>query len=240
MKSRTKVFKIEATVPKKKFGSFFLLLHTMIDIEYSSVRLHSVSWQYWRKLWDQFFGSLKGCLKHIFFERRQFFSQEMYLPYIFSNCRIWQTSENDSKEPKRQFDNWCASNKSFFRTWEFADNTNFWKKGSFPVNKCFCPIFPQIVECDRPQDTIYKRQKDILRINVKVIRVFFRTREVAENTNFWKKGNFPVNKCICPIFSQIVECDKLEERIYKGWKDNLTITVVVKRSFLGPERLLKT
>ena len=107
---------------------------------------------------------------------------------------------------------------------------NFEKKGSFPVNKCICPIFSQIVDCDKPQETICKSQKDILTVYVQVIRVFFRIREVAEKTNFGKKGKFPVNKSICPMFSQIVECDKLQERIYKGQKDFLTINVVVKRS----------
>ena len=83
-KSRTKISKIEATVPKKIFGPFFLLLPTMIDIEYSFFRLHKVAWQKWCKLWDHFFGSLKGCLKHIFFEKRQSFqSRNVFALYFF-------------------------------------------------------------------------------------------------------------------------------------------------------------
>ena len=74
-KSGTKFFKNKAIVPKKKkFGPFFLLLPTLIDIEYSFVRLHKVSWQLWCKLWDHFFGSLRGCLKHIVFWKKAIFS----------------------------------------------------------------------------------------------------------------------------------------------------------------------
>ena len=118
--------------------------------------------------------------------------------------------------------------------------TQIFEKSSFPENKCICPIFSQIFECDTPQETIYKSQKDFLTSNLRVIRVFLSNWEVAENTNFLKKGSFPENKCICPIFSQIVECDKPQETIYKSKKDILTSSLQVKRVVLGPERLLKT
>ena len=107
----------------------------------------------------------------------------------------------------------------------------FLKKGSFPVNKCIWPIFSQIVECDKPQETVYKSQKVILTSNVQVIRVLLGPERSLKTQIFEKKGNFPVNKCICPIFSEIVECDKRQERTYEGQKDIWTITVVVKRSF---------
>ena len=99
------------------------------------------------------------------------------------------------------------------------------------MNKCICPIFSQIFECDTPQETIYKSQKDFLTSNLRVIRVFLSNWEVAGNTNFSKKGSFPENKCICPIFSQIVECDKPQETIYKSQKDILTSNVQVIRVF---------
>ena len=48
----------------------------------------------------------------------------------------------------------------------------FEKKGSFLVNKCICPTFSQTVEYDKPQETMYKGQKDILTFTVQVMRVF--------------------------------------------------------------------
>ena len=103
----------------------------------------------------------------------------------------------------------------------------FEKKNSFPVNKCICPIFSQIVECDKPQETIYKSQKDILTSNLQVKRVVLGPERLLKTQNLEKKCSFPVNKCICPLFSQIVECDKPHETIYESQKNILTITVVV-------------
>ena len=69
------------------------------------------------------------------------------------------------------------------------------------MKKCICLIIYQIIECDKPQETIYKGHKDFLTINVEVIRSFFKTKEVVENTNFWEKGNFLVYKYFFPVFS---------------------------------------
>ena len=63
----------------------------------------------------------------------------------------------------------------------------FWKKAIFSVKKCICSIFFRFVECDKPQETIYRIQKDVLRISVEVKRSFFRTWDVVESTTFWKK-----------------------------------------------------
>ena len=60
----------------------------------------------------------------------------------------------------------------------------FEKNATFSVKKCICLIISQIVECDKPQETIYKGQKFILTNNVEVIRSYFKTKEVVENTNF--------------------------------------------------------
>ena len=107
----------------------------------------------------------------------------------------------------------------------------FWKRANFSVKKCICPILFRIFEFDKPQKTIHKSQKDILTIIVKVIKVFLGPERLLKTQTFEKKCTFPVNKCICPIFSQIVACVKPQKTFYRGQKDNLTITVVVIRSF---------
>ena len=107
------------------------------------------------------------------------------------------------------------------------------------MKKCICLIISQIVECDKPQETIYKGQKDFLTFNVEVIISLFKTKEVVENKNFREEGNFLVYKYICPVFSQAVECDKPQETIYKGQKDFLTITVEVIRSFFKTKEVVE-
>ena len=51
----------------------------------------------------------------------------------------------------------------------------FWKKAISSVKRCTCPIVFRIVECDKPQETIYNGQKDFLTKTVEVIRLGFRT-----------------------------------------------------------------
>ena len=116
----------------------------------------------------------------------------------------------------------------------------FRNKAIFSVKKCICPIFFRIDEFDKPKKTIHKSQKDILKINVDVIRSFLGPKRLIKTQFFEKKGSFPVNKCICTIFFRIVECDKPQETYYKSQKDFLTSNVQVIGVFLGPERLLKT
>ena len=63
-------------------------------------------------------------------------------------------------------------------------------------------FFSRIIECDKHQGMICKGSKVFLTITMELIRAFFRTQEVFENTNFWKKAIFPVKKKIWAIFSQ--------------------------------------
>ena len=88
----------------------------------------------------------------------------------------------------------------------------------------------RIVEFDKPQKTIQRSQKDILTINVKVINVFLGPKRLLK-TQLLEKISFPVNKCVCFMFSQSVECVKPQKAFYRGQKDNVTITVVVILSF---------
>ena len=48
----------------------------------------------------------------------------------------------------------------------------FGKKAIFSVRKCICPVCFRIVECKKPQETVYKIQKVLLTISVEVIRFF--------------------------------------------------------------------
>ena len=61
-----------------------------------------------------------------------------------------------------------------------------WKKSIFSVKKCICPIFVRIVECGKPQETIYKSQKDILTIKVEVIRSFLGPKSLLKTQLFEK------------------------------------------------------
>ena len=54
--------------------------------------------------------------------------------------------------------------------------TNFFKKkGYLPCDKRFPAIFPRIIECNKPQETIYKASQAILTITMELIGAFFKT-----------------------------------------------------------------
>ena len=109
----------------------------------------------------------------------------------------------------------------------------FWKKAIFSAKKCICPIFFRFVECDKPQETIYRIRKDVLTISVEVKRSFFRTWEVVESTTFWKKNGYCSNgKVFTPTICRIIDFNKPQGKTSKGPQGILKPTVEVIRSLL--------
>ena len=53
-----------------------------------------------------------------------------------------------------------------------------------PVDKRFLPTFSRIIECNKTQETIYKSPQGVQAVTMEVRRSFFRTLEIAENTDF--------------------------------------------------------
>ena len=64
-----------------------------------------------------------------------------------------------------------------------STETKISKNSSFHNEGSFWPIFLCIIECDKPQGTIYKGLKAIPTITLEIIRAFFRTYVVVEITN---------------------------------------------------------
>ena len=61
----------------------------------------------------------------------------------------------------------------FCNTGEVVDNTIFWKKkANFPVKKSLWPNCSPIIDCDRPQETIYEARQGIPTITMEVIGSF--------------------------------------------------------------------
>ena len=52
--------------------------------------------------------------------------------------------------------------------------TNTSKNSCFNDDKSFCPIFPRIIECDKPLGTFQKGPQAVLTLTVDFIRAFFR------------------------------------------------------------------
>ena len=101
------------------------------------------------------------------------------------------------------------------------------------MKKKIWPIFPRIIECDKPQGTIYKRPEGNLTNTVYFIECLFKDLRGCWKHNFLKKkAKVPVKKIFWPIFSRTIEHDKRQKTTYKGLKSSLTHTVHVIRSYL--------
>ena len=69
-------------------------------------------------------------------------------------------------------------------------------------------------------------------ITVEHMGAFFRTWDVVENTNFWKKGNCFSEKNYMNNFSSFIEYDRPQKTFYSGPRVSLAINVGVIRSTL--------
>ena len=72
------------------------------------------------------------------------------------------------------------------------------------------PVFSNIIECDKPQNTIGKGPKDNPTITVEDIRsILWHLRGCLKTQNFEKNGNFSSEKKILASFSPIIELSSM-------------------------------
>ena len=77
------------------------------------------------------------------------------------------------------------------------------KKAILPVKKTLWPIFSRIIECDKPQETIFKGPQAILTITVELRTYrsnFLGTKRLLRKQIFEKKGNISSEKNIVAFF----------------------------------------
>ena len=110
----------------------------------------------------------------------------------------------------------------------------FERKANFPVKKSFWPNPPPIIECDKPQGTVYISSEASVTISLEKLRSFLQDLRGCWKHNFLKKkkGNPSSEEKNWAVFSRIFEFDKPQGTVFKGTKFSLTITVEVIASFL--------
>ena len=102
------------------------------------------------------------------------------------------------------------------------------------MKKTLWPIFSRIIECDKPQETIFKGPQAILTITVELRTyrsIFLGTDRLLKTQFFEKKAKFPVKKTLWPNFSRIIECDETPAKTCKGPKGIRIITLEPTRAF---------
>ena len=106
------------------------------------------------------------------------------------------------------------------------------KKAIFLVKKRFSPISSRIIVHNKLPEKPIRVHKVTWHLMLKLKDHFFRTQEVAENINLWKKGNHSSeDKVLTYSLLRIIECDNPPGTIQKGPKRITTITVEAIRSF---------
>ena len=82
-------------------------------------------------------------------------------------------SRNILSGPTRWFDIFCANDKILSLRPKGSIKTKFSKNSCFQDDKRFWPIFPRIIECDKPQGTNYKGAEAFLTKTLDILGAFF-------------------------------------------------------------------
>ena len=160
----------------KELHQFFLALSNTKNVSEQYIRVESVFQQVWCNLYGHFFVGPKKSRTKFFKKKAIVQKKNKILAHFFSYHELWQTLSIFLSSSTMYLGNHSAGYKIMTLAPKRLFKTQiFWKKAIFSVKKCICPMFSQIVEFDKHQKTIHKSQKDILTINVEVLKFFFRT-----------------------------------------------------------------
>ena len=107
----------------------------------------------------------------------------------------------------------------------------FERKANFPVKKSFWPNPPPIIECDKPQGTVYNSSEASVTITFGNLRSFLQDLRGCWKHSFLK-GKFSSEKSFWPVFHRVFEFEKPQGTISISPKASLTVTDEKLRSFL--------
>ena len=105
----------------------------------------------------------------VFEKKGKLSSEEKILAKFLAHSGVWQTSVNTLYGSTKFFDNYCGSYRiNSVTPKKLLKTQTFEKKANFPVKKSFWPVSSRILECDKPQGTIYEGSQGILTFTVEV------------------------------------------------------------------------
>ena len=140
------------------------------------------------------------------------------------------------------FGNYCTNDMNIYLAPKRSTETNILKNSCFHNERRFWPFFPCMIECAKPQGTLYKCVQAILTSTLENNRAFFLgPMSLLKTQIFEKKANFPVKKRFWPIFSRNIPHDKCRGTFYKGPQVVLTISCANDMNiYLAPKRSTET
>ena len=127
-------------------------------------------------------------------------------------------SENNLLDSTGCLDNYCANDHILSLGPKRSIETKHFKKSSFNDDKSSWPIFPLIIESDKPRQTVFKGPQAILTITVAFIREFFGTNWLFKTQIFEKKEILPVKKHCGHFYLVVSNMTNVKEQSKRVWK----------------------
>ena len=182
-----------------------------------------------------FLQDLRGCWKHNFWKknRQTFLWGKKYDPFFL----VLSSVKNLNLQfviVLKVFQHYCDCYKINSLAPRRLLKTHFFeKKANFPVKKRFWPLLPPIIECHKPQRTVFKGTRGFFHHWYVCFKIkSLGPRMLLKTQIFEIKANFPVKKSSRPILPPIIECDKRQGLVAISPEASLTITLDKIRSFL--------
>ena len=112
-------------------------------------------------------------LKTKFLKKRQPFQRKKYFGLHFPAIGVWQSSVDELQGSTRFSDNYSGSYNIISLTPKSLLKTQiFENKGSLSSEEQILAFFSRIIECVKPQGTVYEGPQGILTITVEVTSSF--------------------------------------------------------------------
>ena len=198
----------------RKLRQFYPALMNTKNVSEQYIRVHNVFQQVWCNLYDHFLRTKKSRTKKLIFSKLKLSSRrKKKLALFLSYYPLCQTLDILLLGSTRYLGLYGASCKIFSLGPKRLFKTHiFWKKANFPVKKCICPIFFQIVECAKPQETFHKSKKDFSTFNVQVRRVFLRPERLLKTQIFEKNHSFQGMKKLRQFYPALTNTKNVSEQ----------------------------
>ena len=135
-----------------------------------------------------FLQDLRGCWKHNFLKKKQYLQWGKIYGPIFRVLSSVAHLKGQFVGVFNIFHHYYVSYKiNTLGPRRLLKTQYFERKANFPVKKSFWPNLPPIIECDKPQGTVYISSEASVTITLGNLRSFLQDLRVCWKQNFLKK-----------------------------------------------------
>ena len=145
------------------FGLFFVVFSSKTNLTEQYVKLHEALWRLLSKLW-KFFSNTLEVVENTFFKKKAILPMKKTLACLpLAKSNITNVREQIIRVQKVFWYLLCKVYFYFYRTYEVVRNKHFKKRRSLRWQRVW-PIFPYIIEYEKPQGANDKRVEVFLKL----------------------------------------------------------------------------